>query len=404
MEFLSYNAYRRPYTLTPPWSEYPPFIGLSKYEGHYQFIQDDYPQFPTPPHSTSPPTLYLDPSHSEKDRDVSSAAPESSRTTSVIMRVADKSIVEVRPKSTSIEVEEEFVCRWLNCSKMFDTLESLAAHVTQTHAVASGDGLYYCKWEGCSRMERGFNARYKMLVHVRTHTKEKPHQCPQCEKSFSRAENLKIHTRSHSGEKPYVCPVEGCTKAYSNSSDRFKHTRTHLTEKPYVCKVPGCQKRYTDPSSLRKHVKTFKHTSLIEENKAKTQSGDHLVDQTPPKETGAYRISRDSEEAQPRIPYPEFTSRLIERTPPCSCSYECLNSYQHPEMYKLDGYYDGVFLSYDRRFHISDDAVSPAPPAPYWGVQSKIVDTHCMMEPMDLDMDMDVPLDLSVHRHTTGHR
>ncbi|XP_043276305.1 zinc finger protein GLI2-like isoform X2 [Venturia canescens] len=150
-------------------------------------------------------------------------------------------------------------CRWLNCGRWFASLEQLAGHVARLHAGPGPGGLFYCGWEGCARGERGFNARYKMLVHVRTHTNEKPHHCFQCDKSFSRAENLKIHARSHTGERPYVCPVEGCNKAYSNSSDRFKHTRTHAVDKPYCCKVPGCPKRYTDPSSLRKHVKTYRH-------------------------------------------------------------------------------------------------------------------------------------------------
>ncbi|KAI5642471.1 hypothetical protein NE865_05498 [Phthorimaea operculella] len=138
---------------------------------------------------------------------------------------------------------------------------------------AHTDGLFYCGWKGCARPMRGFNARYKMLVHVRTHTNERPHTCNQCQKSFSRAENLKIHLRSHSGEKPYVCPYEGCGKAYSNSSDRFKHTRTHTVDKPYCCKVPGCNKRYTDPSSLRKHVKTYKHFHTEE---MKRESSDEM--------------------------------------------------------------------------------------------------------------------------------
>ncbi|XP_075164823.1 sugarbabe isoform X2 [Haematobia irritans] len=166
--------------------------------------------------------------------------------------------------NSSPSSNSDFVCDWIDCGRYFESLEFLAIHVTQIHAVASvTDGLYYCRWSGCHRTQKGFNARYKMLVHVRTHTKEKPHQCHLCSKRFSRAENLKIHARSHSGEKPYICSFEGCNKAYSNSSDRFKHTRTHFNGKPYICKVPGCNKRYTDPSSLRKHVKTFRHSVQI---------------------------------------------------------------------------------------------------------------------------------------------
>ncbi|XP_030765532.1 zinc finger protein GLIS2 homolog isoform X2 [Sitophilus oryzae] len=175
---------------------------------------------------------------------------------------SDNSVSSIEVPSQSIEIpkkDEKRQCLWQNCGIIFTSLNELASHVGNCHSSSGPGGLFFCGWDGCTRNNKGFNARYKMLVHVRTHTNEKPHKCYQCEKSFSRAENLKIHSRSHSGEKPYACPVPGCNKAYSNSSDRFKHTRTHSVEKPYQCKVPGCQKRYTDPSSLRKHVKTYKH-------------------------------------------------------------------------------------------------------------------------------------------------
>ncbi|KAL7735627.1 hypothetical protein ACLKA6_002516 [Drosophila palustris] len=339
--------------------------------------QMQYLRFPTPP--ITPPRIVVP---------ISAPVPvptESScslRTQSVIMKCSKSSSSGSGSRSPTESCSEQssgsecdFICNWQDCGRVFESLEALAQHVTLRHAIASLlDGLYYCRWAGCQRSERGFNARYKMLVHVRTHTKEKPHRCHLCEKSFSRAENLKIHIRSHSGEKPYKCHFEGCQKAYSNSSDRFKHTRTHSMEKPYMCKVPGCQKRYTDPSSLRKHVKTFKHSIQLIASQSTTcllDATDHSASYTSCLPLTAPVSVSDS------VP---LSTSCVESSP----SSRCYDSDNMASDYSLRAKHHNKYTSSD-----------------YWPLHPREHSyryLHSEDFAMDMDLDTPTPLDLRIHR------
>lgn len=147
------------------------------------------------------------------------------------------------------------VCLWEGCNQEFQSLPLLVSHLDKGHTLAMSQ--YICYWKDCTRNFKPFDARYKLITHLRCHTGEKPFKCEllSCNRCFSRLENLKLHVRTHTGEKPYECHYEGCAKRFNNTSDRAKHMKTHVTRKPYACKYPGCEKSYTDPSSMRKHIK-----------------------------------------------------------------------------------------------------------------------------------------------------
>ncbi|XP_055927917.1 zinc finger protein 554-like isoform X3 [Argiope bruennichi] len=229
---------------------------------------------------------------------------------------------------SNIEEEEDekgvYKCGWDSCDMYFFCRKDLAYHVNNSHVNQDENSLYRCHWNGCARQGKAINARYRMLIHIRTHTHEKPHGCDVCGKKFSRLENLRIHIRSHTGEKPYACPVAGCNKAYSNSSDRFKHSKTHQEDKPYVCRVEGCDKRYTDPSSLRKHMKSSAHGG---ESKQKVSSTSQLVEN----KNGDILIE-NSVANKDLVSTPiKNTSKLGERDKPYACKVEgCDKRYTDP--------------------------------------------------------------------------
>ncbi|XP_071515131.1 uncharacterized protein [Panulirus ornatus] len=80
----------------------------------------------------------------------------------------------------------------------------------------------------------------------------KLHQCTYCSYFTPRKDHLIMHIRTHTGEKPFACPY--CPFRFVQKGTLGNHIRTHTGEKPYSC--PVCQQRFARKSNVKSHMLT----------------------------------------------------------------------------------------------------------------------------------------------------
>ena len=76
-----------------------------------------------------------------------------------------------------VDSKGEHRCEWVECGQVFAERGELVTHLEKAHIDQRRGEDFTCFWHNCNRQKKPFNARYKLLIHMRVHSGERPNKC-----------------------------------------------------------------------------------------------------------------------------------------------------------------------------------------------------------------------------------
>ncbi|XP_052752842.1 zinc finger protein 54-like isoform X3 [Galleria mellonella] len=134
-----------------------------------------------------------------------------------------------KPRLRKTDVHNAGYITAIECAVCNQTLANTT--LAQQHYKTEHPGVHFPKRYMCEKCGYITSLYSNLVLHIRTHTNERPFKCPHCDRGFTSSCNRDRHVLSHTGEKPFQC--HHCLRRFRQKNECKMHIQHAHLKVPY---------------------------------------------------------------------------------------------------------------------------------------------------------------------------